>query len=127
MDYGAQASHTYIDSITVYVKVILSIRLEFLRFSSTDLIREHIFTQPEMTFLPSFCASNKVFSVASRRKFLPTHALVSFYPRALYQEKRCKQSVSCGSIDARYSSVIFALRIYKMKSILLLDFKFTVV
>jgi len=48
--------------------------------------------------------------VAFRRKCSPTPALVSFQPRALYQENRCKLSVSYGSINARYGSVVFALK-----------------
>jgi len=35
----------------VYVKVILSIRLEFSRFYSTRFIRNRIFSQPEVAIV----------------------------------------------------------------------------
>jgi len=38
-------------SSVLYIQVVLSIRLEFLRFYSTCFIRNHMFTQLEVTFV----------------------------------------------------------------------------
>ena len=69
--------------------------------------------------------SAKVFNVALLRICLPTTALVSFWSHALYQENRCKLSVSHGSINVSYDGVVCALSIRNIKGIFLLDFKFT--
>jgi len=55
------------------------------------------------------------FNMALRRKCLPTHT-----------SHALKLSVSYGSNNVSYGSVVFALSSYEIIRIFLLDFKFTV-